>query len=114
MDQTNWASNLIYRANAVHAPDSVQGVQELVARSPKIRALGTRHSFSDVADSPGGELVSVARLAPGIVIGRKFWNPFLDETAVRSEFAGDQSVEVGRIIKALEDTVMDTKVENQV
>lgn len=69
MDQTNWASNLTYRANAVHSPDSVESVQELVARFPKIRALGTRHSFSDVADSPGGELVSVARLAPGIVVG---------------------------------------------
>ena len=35
-----------------------------------MRALGTRHSFSNVADSPGGELISLSRLAPEITIDR--------------------------------------------
>jgi xylitol oxidase len=63
---TNWAGNLTYRARSVHHPTSVEQVQELVARLPRVRALGTRHSFSAVADCPGGALVSLAGLAPDI------------------------------------------------
>jgi xylitol oxidase len=42
-------------------------LQELVAAAPHLRALGTRHSFSAVADSPG-VLVSLDRLAPDVTI----------------------------------------------
>ena len=45
------------------------GLQDLVAAAQHIRALGTRHSFSDVADSPG-VLVSLDRLAPDVTIDR--------------------------------------------
>lgn len=65
---TNWAGNVTYRAAAVHHPTTVEQVQELVARLPRVRALGTRHSFSAVADRPGGALVSLAGLAPGIAV----------------------------------------------
>ena len=65
---TNWAGNLTYRADAVHHPATVAEVQELVARLPRVRALGTRHSFSAVADRPGGDLVSLSALAPEITV----------------------------------------------
>ena len=65
---TNWAGNLTYRAAAVHHPATVAEVQELVARLPRVRALGTRHSFSAVADRPGGALVSLGRIAPEIEV----------------------------------------------
>jgi xylitol oxidase len=65
---TNWAGNLTYRAAAVHHPDSVAAVQDLVARLPRVRALGTRHSFSPVADCPGGDLVSLDALPPEITV----------------------------------------------
>ncbi len=67
---TNWAGNLAYQAAGVHYPRSLTEVQELVARLPRLRALGTRHSFSTVADSPGGELISLSRLASEITIDR--------------------------------------------
>ena len=52
--EANWAGNLTYRAAAVHHPAThVAQVQDLVARLPRVRALGTRHSFSAVADRPG-------------------------------------------------------------
>ena len=70
MRATNWAGNLIYGAESVHHPQSVAEVQDLVASLPRVRALGTRHSFSSVADSPGGGLVSLARLDPEITIDR--------------------------------------------
>jgi alditol oxidase len=65
---TNWAGNLAYSADSVHYPTSVAAVQELVARLPRVKALGTRHSFNTVADSPGGALISLSELAPEVTI----------------------------------------------
>ena len=49
----NWSNTYEYRATSVEAPTTVDEVQQLVARSPRIRALGTRHSFNDIADTEG-------------------------------------------------------------
>jgi alditol oxidase len=68
LELTNWAGNLAYRADSVHSPTSVVEVQELVARRPRVKALGTRHSFNTIADSPGGALISLSELAPDITI----------------------------------------------
>ncbi len=56
-----WAGNLEYSARALLEPASLDELRTAVARSPRLRALGTRHSFSAVADTPG-DLVSVARM----------------------------------------------------
>jgi xylitol oxidase len=58
---SNWAGNYLYRAARIHQVESVEQIQELVARSEKVKALGTRHSFSDIADSPG-DLISLKQL----------------------------------------------------
>jgi alditol oxidase len=58
---TNWAGNLAYAAARVHSPSSIEELQQLVAASGRIRALGTGHSFSAVADTTG-DLVSLAAL----------------------------------------------------
>jgi len=55
----NWAGNYMYRAARIHQPETVEQVQDLVTHAHKIKALGTRHSFNDIADSPG-ELISLA------------------------------------------------------
>jgi xylitol oxidase len=47
----NWAGNLEYSTGAVHYPKSLSEVQQLVKRHNKLRALGTRHCFNDIADS---------------------------------------------------------------
>ncbi len=57
----NWAGNLTYRAARLHRPTSVAEVQELVARSPRVKALGSRHCFNDIADTPA-DLVSLDAL----------------------------------------------------
>jgi alditol oxidase len=59
----NWAGNVQFRAATVHHPSSVRELQRLVATRPRIRALGTAHSFSLVADT-AGDLVSLAGLPP--------------------------------------------------
>jgi len=65
----NWAGNLTYRASQILEPTSVSELQEIVARSPAVRALGSRHSFNDLADSDG-VLVSLARLPREIIVDR--------------------------------------------
>lgn len=53
----NWAGNLSYSATEIKTPNTVEELQELVAVTPKVKALGTRHSFSDIADTTG-DLIS--------------------------------------------------------
>lgn len=55
---SNWAGNYMYRATQLHEPETVEQIQELITRSSKLKALGTRHSFNDIADSPG-DLISL-------------------------------------------------------
>ena len=58
---TNWAGNVTFSATRIHRPASVAELQRLVAAGARVRALGTGHSFSPIADTPG-DLVSVAGL----------------------------------------------------
>lgn len=60
---TNWAGNVTFSAERVHRPDTVQTLRRLVAERPRLRALGTGHSFNRLADTPG-DLVSLAALPP--------------------------------------------------
>lgn len=59
--ETNWAGNLIYNAARLHRPQTVEQIQELVRASRKVRVLGSRHSFNDIADTPD-DLISLEAL----------------------------------------------------
>lgn len=61
----NWSGHVEFLSTEVVHPASVPELQELVARTPRIHALGTAHSFNDIADTPGVH-VSVAGLS-GVV-----------------------------------------------
>ena len=61
----NWSGHVEFNAADVVAPTSVAEVQRVVAASPRIRALGTGHSFNDLADTTGIH-VTVAGL-PAVV-----------------------------------------------
>lgn len=61
LNEKNWAGNLTYGAARLHLPETVGQVQEIVRNSRKLRALGSRHSFNNIADS-NEDLVSLARL----------------------------------------------------
>ena len=63
---TNWSGNYTYRATVVHRPSSLEELREVVARAERVRVLGTRHSFSDIADAP--ELVTLERLPAEITV----------------------------------------------
>lgn len=59
--RTNWAGNITYQAASLARPESLTQAQEIVAAAPRVRALGSRHSFNAIADSDGTQ-VSLDRL----------------------------------------------------
>ena len=67
MVERNWAGNHTYRAQRVARPTSTEELQELVAGSERVRALGSRHSFTDLTDT-SGVLVSLADLPSEVVV----------------------------------------------
>src|SRR5436190_6563087 len=69
-DLHNWADNYTYHATQLHKPETIVQIQELVHRSRKLKALGTRHSFNDIADSPE-TLVSLEHLNHVLTLDRE-------------------------------------------
>lgn len=59
--ETNWAGNLRYRAQRLVEPVTVDELADAIVSSDRARVLGTRHSFSDIADTTGVHL-SLARM----------------------------------------------------
>jgi alditol oxidase len=58
---TNWAGNTAFQASRLHRPPSLDELRRVVAAAPRVRALGSGHSFNDIADT-SGELVSLDRM----------------------------------------------------
>ncbi len=65
--ETNWAGNHVYRAQQLVRPQTLEELREVVGRSRQVRALGSRHSFTDLADTDGA-LVSLAALPAEVEI----------------------------------------------
>jgi xylitol oxidase len=49
--RTNWAGNFKYTAKQYFQPKTLAEAQHLVAKTPILRGLGSRHSFNSIADS---------------------------------------------------------------
>ncbi len=64
---SNWSGNYTYRAPRVHRPESVDELQAIVAGSERAKALGSRHCFNDIADTPG-DLIDTSGLPDAISI----------------------------------------------
>ena len=62
----NWAGNYAYRAERLHRPATLEQVREIVAGAPRVRVLGSRHSFTDIADS--SELLTLDALPLDAVV----------------------------------------------
>ena len=65
--QTNWGGNVTFDARRILRPRSVDELRGMVAGADRIKALGTLHSFSRVADTTG-DLVTLADLPPRLEI----------------------------------------------
>jgi alditol oxidase len=66
-----WSGTYQFTARQVITARTIDDVRRAVAAGGRVRALGTRHSFNDLADN-GATLVTVTGIAPG---------PVLDETS---------------------------------
>jgi xylitol oxidase len=62
----NWAGNYTYRARKLHRPSTIEQLQEILAKAPCVRVLGSRHSFNDIADSL--ELVTLEAMPMDVVV----------------------------------------------
>jgi xylitol oxidase len=78
---TNWAGNYAYSAARLHEPESIEQLRDIIRSVPRLRVLGSRHSFNDLADTTG-DLVSLARLPRVLDIDRTAGTVVID-SAVR-------------------------------
>jgi xylitol oxidase len=65
--ERNWAGNHQYRCLRLHFPETVEQAQEIVARCRKIKALGSRHSFNNIADCTE-DIISLEKLPLHILL----------------------------------------------
>ncbi len=66
MAERNWAGTHVFGAATLHRPTTRERLREIVARAPRIRVLGSRHSFNAIADS--AELVSLEGLPADVSV----------------------------------------------
>jgi len=52
----NWAGNLTYSTANLLTPASIDEARQAVKSTPRLRALGTRHSFNRIADSTAAQI----------------------------------------------------------
>src|SRR5215212_682950 len=64
----NWAGTHTYAAARIHRPATLDAARAIVARAPRVRVLGSRHSFTAIADSD--ELISLDDVPAGVVVDR--------------------------------------------
>ena len=65
---TNWARSVEFRPASFHRPSTLDELRGLVAGNRKVRALGSGHSFNELADTSGA-LISTAGLPTVMEIG---------------------------------------------
>lgn len=68
MSHSNWAGSHIYQAATLHRPSSLEDAGEIIASACRVHVLGSRHSFTDIADSL--ELVSLDGLPADVVVDK--------------------------------------------
>ena len=58
---TNWAGSHEYAAPSFVEPSSIDELRDVIASTARVRALGSRHSFNDLADTRG-TLIGTSKL----------------------------------------------------
>src|SRR4051794_29326015 len=87
----NWGGNYRYRAQALHRPTTLAELQRLVVSRRRLRAIGSRHSFSAISD--GDELVTLDDLPGEVTIDRDAQTVSLPSHLRYGELAGRLAAE---------------------
>jgi xylitol oxidase len=66
--ERNWAGNHAYGPGPLRRPTTVEQVRDIVASTARVRVLGSRHSFTDIADSD--ELITLEGLPADVQVDR--------------------------------------------
>jgi len=66
----NWAGNLEYSTERLYSAQSVEQVQQFVKEQSRLKVLGTRHCFNNIADSDNGFL-SMSSMDKEIALDRQ-------------------------------------------
>jgi len=89
----NWAGNLLYSARGLVRPTSLDELADVLDTPGPVRALGSRHSFNDLADTPGVH-VQVDRLDDG--------RPAVDLDAATGVVSVNAAIRYGDLSRALQ------------
>ena len=54
--RSNWSGNYRYHATEFLTPRTIDELQQMVAAATHCKALGSRHSFQGIADTPGAQI----------------------------------------------------------
>ncbi|MFL5771081.1 MAG: FAD-binding protein [Chloroflexota bacterium] len=84
----NWAGTHTYAAARLRQPESIDELQAIVRDARRVRALGSRHSFNDIADTEG-DLVALARLPRSVQIEPVDQSVTVDGGARYGDVCGD-------------------------
>lgn len=82
----NWSEYVAFGASGSHFPATVAAVQDAVRTADKVRAVGARHSFNHIADTPGA-LISLRALERRIEIDAAARTVTIDGGITYSELA---------------------------
>lgn len=66
----NWSGHTPFNSARFHQPTTMAGVREAVRNADKVRVIGSRHCFNDIADTTG-DLISLSSLDHHLVIDRE-------------------------------------------
>lgn len=69
MPVVNWAKNITFSANEILTPTSLDQVRKIAATATNLHAVGSRHSFNDIADS--STLISLESMPADLDIDRQ-------------------------------------------
>jgi xylitol oxidase len=82
----NWSEHVAFGAASVHFPTSVAEVQAIVRGSDKVRVVGARHSFNNIADTAGA-MISLRALPRRAAIDRLAQTVTIDGGTTYAELA---------------------------
>lgn len=82
----NWSEHVAFGAASVHFPTSIAEVQEIVRGTAKVRVVGARHSFNDIADTTGA-MISLRALPRRAAIDRLAQTVTIDGGTTYAELA---------------------------
>ena len=83
----NWSGNLEYSSKNFHCPNTIEEVRQIVNQCQKITALGSRHSFSRIADNHENQ-ISLENLNKIVSINRESLTVTVEAGMRYGELAG--------------------------